>query len=207
MTFDIPSRPVLPRLVTAAAAAVIAAMLAPASGRAQAFNLEEQVQICAACHGENGIPQEKETPNIWGQHVGYAYLQLKDFKSKDRLFDPMNVITENYSRADMLALAEYFAAKPWPRPDARPADDEVSLRAARTNAAVGCTGCHQDQYKGEGTQARLAGQSRAYLIKTMLDIRTGARGNNAGMTTLMKATAEEDLQAMAEYLAGLALQQ
>ena len=39
----------------------------------------------------------------------------------------------------------------------------------------------------------------------MLEIRTGARGNNPGMTTLMKATNEEDIAALAEYLAGLRL--
>jgi cytochrome c553 len=37
----------------------------------------------------------------------------------------------------------------------------------------------------------------------MLETRSGVRGNNPGMTTLMKATSEEDIAALAEYLAGL----
>jgi cytochrome c553 len=174
---------------------------------AQEFNLEEQVQVCNACHGEKGIPPEKTTPVIWGQHLGYTYLQLKDFKSKDRVHEVMNAVAEPLVRKDMLALAEYFANKPWPRTDAKSASEEVAFIAARSNSAVGCTGCHQDGYKGEGTQARLAGQTREYLLKTMFDIRTGERGNNAGMTTLMKATSEEDLTALAEYLAALTLSQ
>ena len=37
----------------------------------------------------------------------------------------------------------------------------------------------------------------------MMDFRTGARGNNPGMTDLMKVTPEADLVALATYLAGL----
>jgi cytochrome c553 len=37
----------------------------------------------------------------------------------------------------------------------------------------------------------------------MLDFRTRKRGNNPGMSDLMLATSEDDLKALAEYLAGL----
>ena len=40
--------------------------------------------MCGGCHGENGVPQEKTTPVIWGQHLGYLYLQLRDYKRGDR---------------------------------------------------------------------------------------------------------------------------
>src|SRR5262245_50018145 len=46
--------------------------------------LKELVELCAACHGENGLPQEKTTPIIWGQTLGYQYLQLRDYKNGDR---------------------------------------------------------------------------------------------------------------------------
>jgi cytochrome c553 len=36
----------------------------------------------------------------------------------------------------------------------------------------------------------------------MLDFRTQKRANNPGMSDLMKATSEDDLKALAEYLAG-----
>jgi cytochrome c553 len=187
------------------AVAFIAGLLtaaAPAIGQ-QSNKLEEQVQLCAACHGENGVPQEKTTPIIWGQHVGYQYLQLRDYKNGDRKNEQMTPVVELLEREDMLALSEYFGKKPWPRNTAKPASDEVALKAARANTSVGCTGCHQGQYQGEGTQPRLAGQTREYLHKTMLETRSGVRGNNPGMTTLMKATSEEDIAALAEYLAGL----
>ena len=58
----------------------------------------------------------------------------------------------------------------------------MKRRALRANVAVGCTGCHLGEYQGAGTQPRLAGQTKDYLARSMLDFRTGARGNNPGMT-------------------------
>jgi cytochrome c553 len=177
--------------------------LATAAHGQESAKLQEQIQLCAACHGENGVPQEKTIPIIWGQTLGYQYLQLKDYKNGDRKNDQMTPIVEKLERQDLLALAEYFSKKPWPHTAAPAAPPQVAQTAARANTAVGCTGCHQGQYQGEGTQPRLAGQNQAYLLKTLLEIRSGERGNNPGMTTLMKATSPEDIQAMAEYLAGL----
>jgi cytochrome c553 len=171
-----------------------------ASGR-----LHEQVQLCNACHGESGVPQDKLVPIIWGQHQGYLYLQLRDYKRGDRTHDQMTAVVEPLEREDMLALAEYFSKKPWPRVTRAPAKDDVAMRAERANVAVGCTGCHQDQYRGDGTQARLAGQTPDYLLRTMLETRSGVRGNNPGMTTLLKSIGEDDIAALADYLAGLVI--
>ena len=56
-------------------------------GRIAADSIEDKAQICAGCHGENGIPQEKTTPIIWGQNEGYLYIELRDFKSGARKND------------------------------------------------------------------------------------------------------------------------
>ena len=61
--------------------------------------------------------------------------------------------------------------------------------------------------QGDGTTARLAGQYQDYLQKTMMDFRTGARGNNPGMSDLMKATSPEAITALAQYLAGMQIDQ
>ena len=62
---------------------------------------------------------------------------------------------------------------------------------------------HQEGFKGDSSQPRLAGQERAYMEKTMTDFRTGVRANNPGMTDLMKAITEQDIAALAAYIAGL----
>jgi cytochrome c553 len=173
------------------------------AGPAQAASLEDNIAMCGACHGENGVPQEKTTPVIWGQTEGYLYLQLRDYKRGDRKNDQMQPVAEQLERDDMFALAKYFAQKPWPRLGQPAAPRDIAVQAARANGSVGCTGCHQGEYQGAGTQPRLAGQWREYMQQTMLDFRTHARGNNPGMSDLMKATSEADIKVMAEYLAGL----
>ena len=181
--------------------AVLATTWLPAPARAQ--TIEEKAQLCAACHGENGIPQDKATPVIWGQYQGYLYLELRDYKSGARKNDIMSPLAQTLERDDMMALALYFSQKRWPDLQQPSAPPDVAARAIRANASVGCTGCHQGQYQGEGTQPRLAGQSQEYLRQTMIDFRTRARGNNPGMTDLMLATSEDDIAALAQYMAGL----
>jgi cytochrome c553 len=180
---------------------VVATMVLPALARAQ--TIKERAQLCAACHGEDGIPQQKTMPVIWGQHQGYTYLQLRDFKSGARQNDIMTPLVQAMDRNEMLALALYFSQKRWPDLQQPQPPAEVAAQAMRANTALACTGCHQGEYQGEGTQPRLAGQTREYLHQTMIDFRKRSRGNNPGMSDLMLATSEDDIAACAEYLAGL----
>jgi cytochrome c553 len=178
-----------------------AMILAPLT--ADADSIEEKAATCAACHGENGVPIDKTFPVLWGQNEGYVYIQLRDMKKGARKNDQMAPIVENMPREDMLALAAYFAAKPWPdlqQPRAAPADaDHFGVMA---NSGQ-CAACHQSGYVGAGTQPRVAGQNYDYLVKTMIDFRTGARANNDWMTSLLKTFSEDDIRQMARVLAGL----
>jgi cytochrome c553 len=170
---------------------------------ALAQTVEQKAEVCSACHGANGIPQQSAIPVIWGQRLGYLFIELRDFKSGFRKNELMSPIAEGLDHADLLPLATYFSQKKWPDLQQPPAAAAVAAQAQRANASIGCTGCHQEGYKGDSTQPRLAGQHHDYLAKTMAGFRSGARGNNPGMTDLMKATSEPDLAALAIYLAGL----
>ena len=170
---------------------------------AWAQTIEEKAQICGACHGENGVPQQKAMPVIWGQYQGYLYLQLRDYKSGARKNDIMSPLAQTMERDEMMALALYFSQKPWPDLQQPPAPADVAKRAVAANVSIGCTGCHLGEYQGAGTQPRLAGQTREYLHQSMMDFRNRTRGNNPGMTDLMLATSVEDLEALAQYMAGL----
>jgi cytochrome c553 len=170
---------------------------------ASADPIEDKAQVCAGCHGDKGVPVDKATPIIWGQREGYLYLELRDFKKGARKNEIMSQIAATLERDDMLALAAYFAAKPWPALGQPSASATDSAEARTANASVGCTGCHLDQFQGTGTTPRLAGQSHDYLVKTLADFRSGARANNPGMTSLAMATAADDITAMTNYLAGL----
>jgi cytochrome c553 len=184
-------------------AVALSAILIARATPLYAQSVEEKVQVCAACHGADGKPVDKTIPTIWGQQAGYLYIELRDFKRGDRKSDIMQPIASSMERQDMLDIAQYLSAKPWPDLGQPRAPKDVAERAMSANRSVGCTGCHLDHFQGDGTVSRLAGMNKDYLLKQMTDFRTRARGNNPGMSDLMIATSPDDLAALAEYLAGL----
>jgi cytochrome c553 len=194
--------PLEARVIAMLSGVLGAASICTSPALAAEQTIEQKAALCATCHGENGIPPDKTWPVIWGQYQGYLYLQLRDFKSGARKSDVMGPIAQGLERDDMLALGLYFSQKPWPDLRQPPAPAAVVAAAERANTAVGCIGCHQSEYQGEGTQPRLAGQSREYQQQSMLDFRTHARGNNPGMSDLMMAISLDDIAALAQYLAG-----
>jgi len=165
--------------------------------------IEEKAKLCATCHGEQGIPINKQTPVIWGQNEGYLYLQLRDFKSGARKNALMNPVAQQLEKEDMQALAAYFTKKKWPNLQRPTPPADVTKKAETAAASIGCRGCHLDHFQGDGTTARLAGQWQEYLQATMMAFRDGSRGNNPGMSDLMKATSPDDIAALSHYLAGL----
>jgi cytochrome c553 len=172
---------------------------------AAAETIEEKAQICATCHGENGVPPQQAfpVPIIWGQNLGYLFFQLRDFKSGARKSEQMSAVVDALEPSDLMALAQYFANKPWPNLQQKPPPADAAAAATRISAAGGCTNCHHEGLKGEGMQPRLAGQVRAYLQKTMADFACGARATNPGMTRFMKGLTEDEIAALAAYLAAL----
>jgi cytochrome c553 len=168
-----------------------------------ARDIAAKVEVCTACHGESGKPADKLIPVIWGQQAGYIYIQLRDFKRGDRKSEIMQPIASSFEKDEMLAIAGYLSRKQWPDLGQPRAPKAIARQALDADHSVGCTGCHLDQFQGDSTVPRLAGQSREYLAKTIEDFRTRARGNNPGMSDLMIATPQADLAALAEYLAGL----
>jgi len=181
---------------------VVAALLVSATA-ASADSVEDKASVCAACHGEKGLPDDTAIPIIWGQNEGYLYLELRDFQKGARKNDQMTPIAQSLSKEDALALAAYFAAKPWPNantPRASKADEAAAMTAIKS---VVCTSCHLEQFQGNSSIPRLAGQSHDYLAKTMTDFRNRTRANNPGMSDLMNTVTPEQIAALAAYLAGL----
>lgn len=192
-------------MTRSAAAILFALALCPIAAHGQA--VEQKAQVCATCHGANGVPTQSIIPVIWGQQLGYLFIELRDFKTGARKNDLMSPIAQSLDLSDLMPLAQYFSQQPWPNLQQPPAPADVAAEAQRANAAIVCTSCHQEGFKGDSTQPRLAGQSHDYLAKTMDDFRTGARANNPTMSDFMKAISEQDIAALATYLAGLQLQQ
>ena len=165
--------------------------------------MPEKALVCLSCHGDKGKPIDTSIPIVFGQNEGYIYTELKDMKKGARKNEQMTAIVETLSRDDMLAIAAYFSALKWPNLSQPRASAEEDKRFEAINVSAGCTGCHQVGYLGAGTQPHIAGQSYDYLVKTMMDFRSGARANNPWMKDLLNTYHDEDIQLMARVLSGL----
>jgi cytochrome c553 len=182
---------------------VVVAALLLAANVAWADSVEDKASVCTACHGEKGLPAEPAIPIIWGQNEGYLYLELRDFQKGARKDDRMTPIAQSLSKDDAKALATYFAGKPWPKTGASSASKADETAAMTGIKSVVCGSCHLEQFQGDSSIPRLAGQQHDYLAKTMTEFRDRTRANNPGMSDLMNTVTPEQVAAIAAYLAGL----
>lgn len=183
-------------VLAGAALALALATAAPASEGPEA------AAACAACHGADGRPISADAPIINGQEYYYIYTQLKDFKAGRRANPVMSGIVEKFTKDDMKALAQHFAAQPWPRIGYR-SDDALAGKARSALGAGQCVQCHLGGFEGSGAVPRLAGQDPAYLKRTMLELKNKIRQNAPDKSSLFRTYDESDIEAMAEYLGGL----
>jgi len=161
-----------------------------------ADDIAAKVQLCASCHGENGVPVDPRTiPTIWGQQQSYLVKQLHDFRSGDRDSPIMSPIAKDLAQEDLRKIAAYFAAKSWP---AQPA-----AASAPPSGLAQCQPCHQRNFEGGLPAPRLAGLSYDYLVAAMRGFATGERANNGDMPKFMQALSDGERDAMARYLSAL----
>lgn len=164
--------------------------------------IEQMVQPCFECHGENGASTESKYPILAGQHLYYLYVQLKDFKSGLRVDREMSPEAETLSKDDMLAIAQYFSEQQWPN-NRYEIDQDKARKGAVAASAGQCVQCHLGGYEGESRNPRLAGLQPEYLRKTMMDFKTKARANSPAKASLMASFSDEEIEALAEFLAGI----
>ena len=71
---------------------------------------ESMSAICGQCHGQNGIAIIPIYPNLAGQKAGYMELQLKAFRSGERLNAAMTPHAKRLSDQDIIDLSAYYAS-------------------------------------------------------------------------------------------------
>jgi cytochrome c553 len=172
-----------------------ALVFAPAAA-SLADELEEQVAVCTACHGEAGLPTGPDIPIIWGQEFYYLYVQLKDYNAGRRANDIMTGIAADMTKDQMQALAKYFSEKPWPSTSFS-VTDEVDKLAEQALTGGQCTQCHLGGYNGNSRIPRLAGQQPHYLERTMLEFKNKIRLNAPDKGALMRVFSDDEIAAMA----------
>jgi cytochrome c553 len=190
----------------ALAGAFFAAMIVcgPIASAADVAAGKDKAEICAGCHGDNGISQTENIPSLAGQLDQYIQWQLVYFRAGSRKNEQMQPIVEQLSNDDIRNLGAYFASLTPPK---APPDDNPDLSMKGKQAAVGrrCASCHTDTFAGTKAVARIAGQREEYLVKALHDYKSGQRsgGGQAAMADVAYPLSEEEITALAHYLAHL----
>jgi cytochrome c553 len=166
---------------------------------------KEKAEVCAGCHGDNGISQTENIPSLAGQQDQFTQWQLVFFRGGARKNELMQPIAEQITNEDVRILGAYFASLTPPK-DSKP-DDNPDLSKKGAEAAMGrrCASCHGDSFAGTKAVARLAGQREEYLVKALHDYKSGVRNGGAGaaMTDVAYPLSDEEITALAHYLAHL----
>jgi cytochrome c553 len=165
---------------------------------------KEKAELCVGCHGEGGISQTENIPSLAGQPDQFIQWQLVFFRSGTRKDEQMQPIVEDINNDDIRNLGAYFAslAPPKAQPDDNP---DLSRKGAQAAAGRRCASCHTDSYAGTKGVARIASQREDYLLKALHDYKSGVRsgGSMAAMAEVAYPLSEEEIEALAHYLAHL----
>ena len=96
-------------------------------------------EVCAACHGANGVSVSDTIPNLAAQRSAYIESQLRAFRDGARKapnpassIATMAAIANQLSQADIVNVAAYFASLPGPATGAKSAQ---LPNVAKTNLA------------------------------------------------------------------------
>ena len=165
--------------------------------------------MCAACHGADGNAGSPEYPKLAGQHPAYLAKQLAEFKSGKRANAIMSGMAAALSDEDMKNVAAWLSSQK-AKPGYAKDKDTIALgeRIYRGGVAdrqiAACAGCHSPNGAGIPAQyPRLSGQHAAYLSAQLSAFRGGVRNNNVQMTQVAAKLNDREIQAVADYIAGL----
>jgi cytochrome c553 len=165
--------------------------------------------VCAACHTNDGSRGSPSNPILQGQHPEYLVKQLTEFKSGKRPNPIMSGFAATLSEDDMKNVAAFYAGKQ-AKPGFAKSKDSVALgekiyRGGIADRSVpACAGCHSPDGAGIPSQyPRLAGQQEDYTKAQLLAFRDGGRKNSVPMMGVTAKMNNREIEAVADYIAGL----
>ena len=215
----------VPTAAGAASATATSGAAAPASDGKVDLARAQQIagQVCASCHGAEGISVAPVNPHLAGQHPQYTTLQLDHYKSGLRKNPIMNAMAAQLTADEQRALGIYYADKK-PKPGA--AKDKAMAELGQKiyrggNAKTGlppCSSCHSPNGAGIPVlYPRLAGQYADYVYAQLQGFVRGDRGGEMKtqqgrivedtqgkvMANIASKMSDREMRAVAEYVSGL----
>lgn len=164
---------------------------------------------CASCHGAGGNSTINTNPRLAGQIDTYLHKQLVDFTTPARNQPVMTTYAKMLTDDEKKNVAAWLATQQPKQGAARNKDTlELGRKIYRGGIAdrgvAACASCHGATGAGLPVQyPRLAGQHQDYTVTQLQAFKSGARSNSPQMATLAKRLSDDEMKAVADYIAGL----
>ena len=167
---------------------------------------------CVSCHGAAGNSTIAVNPKLAGQHENYLYKQLVDFTTPQRNQPVMTTYAKMLSDEDKKNVAAYLSAQV-AKPGAAKNKNTIELGkkiyrgGIASKQVAACASCHGAAGNGIPVQyPRIAGQHQDYTVAQLAMFRStkaDARKNSAEMHTIASRMSDDEIAAVADYIAGL----
>ncbi|MYM72601.1 c-type cytochrome [Duganella sp. FT134W] len=163
---------------------------------------------CVSCHGAGGNSTISVNPKLAGQHEGYLYKQLVNFTTAQRNQPVMTTYAKLLTDDEKHNIAAWLATQKQ-TPGAAKNKDTVELGKKIYRGGIAeknvpaCASCHGATGSGIPIQyPRIAGQHQDYTFAELGLFKTGAR-KGVEMDAIAKRMSDEEMKAVADYVAGL----
>lgn len=186
-------------------------------------NMAKGVLACVTCHGEAGNSTLEANPNLAQQPFEYIVKQLGDFRPHKE-GEPakrlaaggaptvMASIVANMTTEEMRDVAYYLSQQKLDPAKAATATNMDTLDRGQKiwrgglpeRGVAACAACHAPNGAGlPGQYPRLSGQFPSYIADQLRLFRSGDRNNQVMMHDISDRMNDADIDAVADYAAGL----
>jgi cytochrome c553 len=164
-------------------------------------------EVCAACHGEQGVSVSTEFPNLAGQSGTAIYKQLNDYHTGSRTNQFMTDLTKALDENTIAAVAAYYAGQSMRNPNPvtlSPAPDAivqlVELGDPNRNVPP-CAACHRQGAGGPIDAPVLSEQRQEYLTSQLKMFASGQRRNDVygRMRAIAAKLTDDEINGLAAY--------
>ncbi|MUI13074.1 c-type cytochrome [Massilia dura] len=164
---------------------------------------------CVSCHGAAGNSTIVANPKLAGQPEAYLYKQLVDFTQPARAQPIMTTYAKMLTDQEKKNISAYLAAQSQ-KPGAAKNKDSIELgkkiyRGGLAEKSVpACASCHGPAGAGNPSKyPRIGGQHQDYTIAQLGLFKGHGRKNSTEMTTIAQRMSDDEIKAVADYVAGL----